>query len=65
MNVVRWQNGLVMAFDEKGEQVQDLQGLYEEVRDRVLAAAHASTVFEHGVWGGEPKSLTRVRREEW
>lgn len=69
MEVVRWQNGIVMCFDQNGEQMPDLQGPYEEVRANVLNAAHASTRFRHGVWPGagvgESGGLDEVKREEW
>lgn len=59
---IKWQNGMVMVFDDKGQQVPELQGPYEEVREKVLAVADKSTKFDHGVWmdGAKP-----VSREDW
>lgn len=48
--VIRWSNDRVMAFDEKGDQIVELQGPYDAKRDAVLAAADDETVFEHGAW---------------
>ncbi len=50
LHAIRWQNGMVAAFDENGEQIPHLQGRYEDVREKVLAAATDETSFEHGIW---------------
>lgn len=47
---IRWSNDMVMVFDERGEQVAELQGTYTEKREAVLAAADDETEFRHGVW---------------
>jgi hypothetical protein len=62
LTAIRWHNGMVLCLDEAGEQIERLQGEYDEVKAAVLEAAHASTQFCHGVWSGE---LTQVKREEW
>jgi hypothetical protein len=60
---VRWSNGMVMAFDEDGHQLQDLQGPYSEaLREAVLARADPETRFEHGIWRGCAQD---VSRDEW
>lgn len=59
---IKWQNDMVMVFDLAGEQILELQGPYDDVRDRVLAASDDKTVFEHGVW---MDSITSVPKEDW
>jgi hypothetical protein len=48
--VIRLKNDMVMVFDEEGEQLPEYQGLYAEVKDRILADAPAGAVFNH--WFG-------------
>lgn len=60
---IRWSNGQVMIFDEGGDQVGALQGRYEDVRDRVLAASGPRTTFVHASW--RPPGETIVERAEW
>lgn len=50
MRVIRWTNGMVMVFDQRGEQIPGLQGTVEDVRASVLAAARPDTTFEGGDW---------------
>lgn len=59
---ILWQNGMVMAFDESGAQIPDLQGRYEDVAEKVLAAANDSTLFQQGLWG---RGAVTVSRELW
>lgn len=59
---IRFQNGIVMVFDEKGEQMPEFQGRYEEVRAKILARAPKSTRFFHGVWNVCEHA---VQRKEW
>ena len=33
--VIRWQNGMVMVFDEAGQQMPDYQGTWEEKREAI------------------------------
>ena len=35
-NVVRWQNGMVMVFDERGDQLPEYQGRWDDVKDAIL-----------------------------
>lgn len=35
-NVVRWQNGMVMVFDERGQQLPKYQGRWEEKKEEIL-----------------------------
>lgn len=47
--VFHFPNGNVAVTDENGEQIAELQGLYEDVREKVLAAADEDTEF-NGDW---------------
>lgn len=60
--VIRFENGMVMVFNERGEQMPEYQGRYEEVKDKILADAPESAKLSHGVWrvSEEP-----VPRKEW
>lgn len=49
-SVILWGNGMVMVFDQRGEQMPDYQGRLPNVRDAILRDATPETVFEHGVW---------------
>lgn len=43
-------NGNVAVFDDNGEQIAELQGLYQDVKERVLAASDEDTEFNS--WPG-------------
>ena len=60
--VIKFQNGMVMVFDEKGEQIPAYQGRYQEVRAKILARAPGGAKFFHGIWG---KSVIVVSRKDW
>ena len=34
-NVVRWENGMVMVFDQYGQQMPDYQGKWEEMCEAI------------------------------
>lgn len=57
-----WQNGMVMVFGYDGEQIPELQGRYEDMRAKVLAAADDQTRFAVGVWR---ELLEDVARADW
>jgi len=61
-DVIKFQNGMVMVFDENSYQLLAYQGRYEEVKPKILAHAPASARFFHGTWkvSGHP-----VSRKEW
>jgi hypothetical protein len=62
-DVYLWSNGSVMVFDHNGRQMVNLQGRFNDVRDRVLAAATDHTRFHIGSWtGGASRD---VSRDEW
>jgi len=59
--VIRFQNNMVIVFDEKGEQMPEFQGCYEEVRAKILAYAPKCAKFFHGIW----HEINSVSRKEW
>lgn len=60
--VIKFSNGIVIVFDEKGKQLPEYQGRYEEVRDKILADAPESARFFHAVW---MVSGDEIPREKW
>ena len=60
--VVKFKNGMVVVFDEGGEQVPQYQGRYEEVRAKILAHAPKGAKFFHGIWN---VSSNAVPRKDW
>ncbi len=62
-SVIRTQNGMVLVFDDRGEQLPEYQGQYEQVRLRLLKDAPPSAVFSHA-FDDESEYLV-VPREEW
>lgn len=61
-HVIKFQNGIVIVFDEKGEQVPEYQGLCEEVRDKIMADAPPSARFFRAVWMVYGDAIPR---EQW
>jgi hypothetical protein len=61
-HAIKFQNSMVMVFDEKGKQIPEYEGRYEEVRDKILADAHQSARFFRAVW---MVSGDAIPREEW
>ncbi len=62
-SVVRCPNNMVVVFDEDDEQVPEYQGIYEEVKERVLRDAPPETLF--GLWFDYETDIRTVSREEW
>ena len=62
-------NGMVMTFDERGEQIPEYQGKLADVQAKVLADAPAFAMFRVAVWprtsGHFPGGELRVPREQW
>ena len=48
-SVIIWQNGIVMCFDQDGQQMPEYQGPEEEVIPKIRAVY--SGMIEKGVWG--------------
>jgi hypothetical protein len=61
--VIRIRNGMVMVFDEWGEQMPEYQGQYDDVREMIVANAAAGSVFNH--WFGISREPERVPSARW
>ena len=61
--VIKTQNGMVLVFDDRGEQISEYQGQYEQVRLCILRDAPVNAVFSY-VFNYESE-LKTVPREEW
>jgi hypothetical protein len=61
--VIRIGNDMVMVFDERGEQLDEYQGHYQDVREKILTDAPAGAVFNH--WFGYSLEPEKVRGENW
>ena len=61
--VIRCQNGMVMVFDKKGEQIPEYQGRYEEVKESILKDAPPDTRF--GYFLNYEIELRVILREGW
>ena len=59
--VMRSEKGMVLVFDEDGEQVPEYQGQYEDVRGRILRDAPPGVVFSYII----SNSLEAIPKEEW
>ncbi len=62
-SVIRAPNGIVMAFDENGEQIPEYQGHYEKVKKRILKDAPPGTLFGH--WVDYQPDIITVPKENW
>jgi hypothetical protein len=49
--IIQWQDGMVMVFDEDGEQMPQYQGRVDDVRDKILKVA-PDVPWERRVWQG-------------
>lgn len=47
-SVILWTNGMVMVFDEQGQQMPELQGVFEVVASRINAVFRGP--WEYGDW---------------
>lgn len=61
--VIRVRNGMVMVFDENGEQLPEYQGFYQDVRDNIMSDAPEGTIFNH--WFGYSPRTEPVDMEAW
>lgn len=55
-NVYVWDNGMVMVFDENGQQMPDYQARIDEVWSEIERDKDSDTVF-HGRWPDRQPSL--------
>ncbi len=62
-SAIKAPNGMVMVFDENGEQIPEYQGRYEKVKHRVLRDAPSKAIF--GRWLDFETDIQTVSREEW
>ena len=60
---IRCPNGMLMVFDERGRQVVEYQGQYDEVKEKILKDAPPDTLF--GYFLDYDSELRVVLREEW
>lgn len=60
--VYKFGNGMVIVFDQDGNQMHSYQGSYDDGREKILAAAPAEALFCHAEWR---KSRDIVKREDW
>jgi hypothetical protein len=61
--VIRVRNDMVMVFDNKGEQIPEYQGYYEDVKEKILADAPEGTLFNH--WFSRTLDPEVVTGESW
>jgi hypothetical protein len=61
-SVLKFPNGIVIAFDDGGLPIPEYQGFYEDVKDNILANASDSVKFIHA----QIKTvLETVSRDTW
>ena len=66
--VIKFENGMVLVFDENGKQMPEFEGKYQDVRVKILARAPKGAKFYHGTWnllGGQNFIKGEVSRKEW
>ncbi|MBA7712669.1 hypothetical protein ES703_121652 [subsurface metagenome] len=59
----RFKNNMVVVFDERGKQIPEYQGQYQDVKESILKDAPPDAVFSHGF--GTNFDLKVVPRDEW
>ncbi len=62
-SIIKTPNGMVLVFDDKGEQIPEYQGQYEKVKPRILKDAPLSAKFSYAF--DNETELKAVPREEW
>lgn len=62
-SVIKTQSGMVLVFDDKGEQIPEYQGQYEEVKAHILEDAPPSAEFSYTSDNGTEIKI--VPREKW
>ncbi len=60
---VRLKNNMVMVFDEKGDQIPEYQGQYDDVKHSILKDAPLNALFVH--LSDYETELRKVPREKW
>ncbi len=59
-SVIKTEKGLIIVFDEKGEQITEYMGQYAEMKEKILRDAPEEAIFTSVV-----TTLQPVPREEW
>ena len=49
-NIYRFQNGMVMVFDEKGQQMPEYQGLWKEMKEKIMRNKPEHIEIESKIW---------------
>ncbi|MDD4876351.1 MAG: hypothetical protein PHQ86_04375 [Dehalococcoidales bacterium] len=62
-NIIRFQNDMVMVFDEEGEQISKYQGQYQKVKQFILEDAPLGAIFANGFT--KYGRLSEIARGEW
>jgi len=62
-SVIKTPNNMVIVFDERGEQILEYQGRYEEVKESILKDAPPDTLFSYFL--NYETGFEIVPREEW
>lgn len=60
-NVIKSEEGMALVFDERGNQMSEYQGKYEDVREKILRDAPPNTLF----WHAADWRKRSVAREDW
>jgi len=61
-NVIKFRNGVVIVFDQDGEQIPEYQGHYDQVRDMILKDAPPTASFYQAEFQLHGDSIPR---EQW
>ena len=61
--VIRAANNMVIVFDEKGRQLPEYQGQYEDVKQQILAKKRNTTAFVH--WFSVSPEPDIVSKVDW
>jgi hypothetical protein len=61
-HVYRFQNDMVLVFDESGAQMPEYNGPYDQQKAKVLRDAPSTARFWRGVWR---MSAEEVDRDNW
>jgi hypothetical protein len=61
--IIRAGNDMVLVFNENGDEMPEYQGLYYDVKDKILADAQIEAVFKH--WYGRSLRPVAVDMIGW
>ena len=61
--IAKCPNDMVMVFDEKGEQIPEYQGQYQEVKESILKDAPPDAIFAY--WYDYKPELQKAPRVKW